>query len=108
MKLFKEAPNKWAGRAALDPQTDIDIEHRRYKCGKAHTIINICRSYCREGILMDWSYDNFSVSQWEDKRFMGSDRIQQGHADLFSFTGQPNRLHLEGGPWEKDINLEFE
>ena len=108
MKLIKEGPATWAGRASLDNLTDLDVEHRRYPCGKSHTIINICRSYCKEGLIMDWSKDNTNVSLWAGDQYMGCDRINQGHADLFSFTGQPDRLHLLLGPYSSDIKLEFE
>lgn len=108
MKLFKEGPDKWAGRAALDNETDIDIEYRQFPCGKSHTIINLCKSYCREGLIMDWTKDHTSVSQWFNGRFMGNDRINQGHADMFSFTGQPDRITLQLGMYSRDINLEYE
>ena len=109
MKLFKEGPATWAGRTKLDSETDIDVEHRRYPCGKSHTIINICRSYCKDDLIMDWSQDDTNVSLWAGERFMGSDRINQGHADVFSFTGQPDHIHLLPlGPNSGDIQLEFE
>ena len=108
MKLYKEGPAVWAGRTRLDTESDIDIEFRKFPCGKSHTIINICKTYCRDGLIMDWTKDYTNVSQWSGERFMGNDRINQGHADLFSFTGQPDRLHLQLGLHSCDIKLEFE
>jgi hypothetical protein len=93
MKLFKEGNGVWAGRTALDEQDDLDVIVQEFLCGKSITTIHIARNSCREGMILSFHYDGERVCQFDASNvFMGSDRIENGEAKLFSWTYKPYKL----------------
>ena len=106
MKLYKESKGFWAARLRLDQHTDVDITVQECGvCGKTITTVNFCKSYCPEGMIMDWGYDTAEVIQWKNNTFMGLDQVSHGTAKLFGWSGRPTKLQIAGN---RDISLEYE
>ena len=106
MKLYKEGQHMWAARKRLDPEVDIDVVVQEMGCGRTITTVNFCKSYCPEGMIMDWTYDHAEVIQWQLEKFTGSARVDHGKAKLFCWSGKPTKLQIAGP--DHSINLEYE
>ena len=70
------------------------------------TTVTFCRSYCQEGIIVDWGFDNSQIIQRRNQVFCGSDKVDKGIAKLFCWSGKPTQLEISGT--EHKINLEYE
>lgn len=107
MKLYKEGKGCWAARKHLDSETDVDVVVQECgSCGRAMTTVTFCRSYCQEGIIVDWAFDNCEVTQWRHQAFSGSDRIDKGIAKLYCWSGKPTELQISNT--NHKIELEYE
>lgn len=106
MKLFKEGKGCWAARKHLDDNTDVDVVVQECgNCGRTITTVTFCRSYCQEGIIVDWGFDTSEVIQYRNNAFTGCDRISKGTAKLFCWSGKPDQLQLPGN---NNVKLEYE